>query len=102
MYLYQFIEAQRSKTQSVTLQLTRGEPSHKLTYQRSIQKQRHAYQRSYTQSQDERPPPAPSQSAAIAGRANQRSEHEAEDRAEEPRQAVVLLWKTCRNTDRCR
>lgn len=65
-----------------------------LTYQWSIQKKRHSDQCSYTESQDERSPPAPSQSAAVTGRANQRSEHEAEDWTEEPCQTVVLLWKT--------
>ena len=65
-----------------------------LTYQWSIQKQRHSDQCSYTESQDERSPSAPFQSTAVTGRADQRGEYEAEDWTEEPRQTVVLLWKT--------
>lgn len=67
----------------------------KRTYQWSIQKQSHSNQCSYTESQDERSPPAPSQSAAVTGRADQRSEQESKNWTEEPRQTVVLLWKTC-------
>lgn len=66
-----------------------------LTYQRPVEEQRHPDERADAESQDEGPPPAPAQGAAVAGRADQRGEHEAEDGAEEPRQAVVLLRKTC-------
>lgn len=66
-----------------------------LTDQRAVEEQRHSEQRADTEGQDEGPPPAPAQRAAVAGRANQRGEHEAEDGTEEPRQAVVLLGKTC-------
>lgn len=71
-----------------------------LTYQRAVEKQRHSQQRADAEGQDEGPPPAPAQGAAVAGRANQRGEHEAEDGTEEPRQAVVLLGKTCAHTQR--
>lgn len=67
----------------------------RLAYQWSIQKQSHSHQRSHTEGQDEWPPPAPSQSAAVAGWTNQRGEYETKDWTEEPCQAVVLLWKTC-------
>lgn len=66
-----------------------------LTYQRPVEEQRHPDERANAESQDEGPPPAPAQGAAVAGRADHRGEHEAEDGAEEPRQAVVLLGKTC-------
>lgn len=66
-----------------------------LTYQRPVEEQRHPDERADAESQDEGPPSAPAQGAAVAGRADQRGEHEAEDGAEEPRQAVVLLGKTC-------
>lgn len=66
-----------------------------LTYQRPVEEQRHPDERADAESQDEGPPPAPAQGAAVAGRADQRGEYEAEDGAEEPRQAVVLLGKTC-------
>lgn len=71
------------------------EQNRALTYQRPVEKQRHPYERADAESQDEGPPPAPAQRAAVAGRADQRGEHEAEDGAEEPRQAVILLRKTC-------
>lgn len=71
------------------------EQNRALTYQRPVEKQRHPYERADAESQDEGPPPAPAQRAAVAGRADQRGEHEAKDGAEEPRQAVILLRKTC-------
>lgn len=84
--------SQLMHTENVSL---RKKKTQKRTYQWSIQKQSHSNQCSYTESQDERSPPAPSQSAAVTGRADQRSEQEAKNWTEEPRQTVVLLWKTC-------
>lgn len=77
---------------------TRNTHCARLTYQRAVEKQRHSEQRADAEGQDEGPPPAPAQCAAVAGRADQGGEHEAEDGTEEPRQAVVLLGKTCADT----
>lgn len=78
---------------------TRAARGARLTYQRAVEEQRHPEQGADAEGQDEGPPPAPAQGAAVAGRADQRGEHEAQDGTEEPRQAVVLLGKTCAQGD---
>lgn len=49
--------------------------SARLTYQRAVEKQRHSEQCADAEGQDEGPPPAPAQGAAVAGRADQGGEH---------------------------
>lgn len=66
-----------------------------LTNGRAIQEKGHTAEHAHAEGQDERPPPAPAQGAAVAGRADEGREDEAEDRAQEPGEAVVLLGKAC-------
>ena len=64
------------------------------TYQRAVEEEGGAQQDAHTQCQDEGPSAAPAQRAAVTGWADQRREHQTQDGAQEPRQAVILLWKT--------
>jgi len=65
-----------------------------LTYNRAIKEKCNSEEDTNAESKNKRPPAAPAQRAAVASRTYQRSEDQAQDRAEEPGEAVVLLRKT--------
>ena len=66
-----------------------------LTDGRAVEEQRHSKEHAHAERQDERPPAAPAQGAAVTRGANERREDEAEDGAQEPGEAVVLLREAC-------
>lgn len=66
-----------------------------LTYGRAVQEKGHAEEHAHAEGEDERPPPAPAQGAPITGGADEGREDEAEDGAQEPGEAVVLLREAC-------
>ena len=69
-----------------------------LTNERAVEEEGDAQQHAHAERQDEGSSPPPAERAAIASRANQRREYQTQDGTQEPRQAVVLLWKTCTHT----
>lgn len=64
------------------------------TYHRAIKEKCNSKEDTNAESKDKRPPAAPAQRAAVTGRTYKRSEDQAQDRAEEPSEAVVLFRKT--------
>lgn len=64
------------------------------TYNRTVEEKRNSEQDTNAESKNERPPAAPAQCAAVTSRTYKRSEDQAQDRAKEPREAVVLFRKT--------
>lgn len=69
-----------------------------LTDGRAVEEKSNTDEDPHTQHKDEGPPAAPAQGTAVACRANKRCEDEAEDGAQEPGEAVVLLREACRDT----
>lgn len=69
-----------------------------LTYSGAVEEKCNPNEDPHTQHEDEGPPAAPAQGAAVTCRANKRCEDEAKDRAQEPGEAVVLLGEACRDT----
>lgn len=70
------------------------------TYDGAVEEKCNSKEDTDAQSENERPPAAPAQRAAVTGRTDERSEDQAQDGAEEPREAVVLLgkaWKKNKN-----
>lgn len=76
----------------------RGQTAGLLTDGRAIEEEGHPEQHPHTQGQDERAPAAPAQGAAVTGGADEGREDEAEDGAQEPSEAIVLLWEACGET----
>lgn len=64
------------------------------TYNRTVKEKCNSEQDTNAESKDERPPAAPAQRAAVTSRTYKRSEDQAQDRAKEPSEAVVLFRKT--------
>lgn len=62
-----------------------------LTYGRAVEEKCNTNKDTHTQREDEGPPAAPAQGAAVTCRANEWREDEAEDRAQKPGETVVLL-----------
>lgn len=69
--------------------------SRTLTDGRAVEEQCHSEEHAHAERQDERPPAAPAQGAAVARGADEGRENEAEDGAQEPGEAVVLLREAC-------
>lgn len=64
------------------------------TYHRAIKEKCNSKEDTNAEREDEGPPAAPAQRAAVTGRTDERSEDQAQDGAQEPSEAVVLFRKT--------
>lgn len=64
------------------------------TYNRAIKEKCNSKEDTNAESKNKRPPAAPAQCAAVTSRTYKWSEDQAQDRAKEPSEAVVLFRKT--------